>query len=56
MGLAGVWIANPFVDNVWRAVFLYVMYRRYLIKRKFLMINIEEIPLIQRVSSSYFLQ
>ena len=34
MGLAGVWIATV-VDNVWRAVFLYVMYRRYLIKRKF---------------------
>ena len=34
MGLAGVWIATV-VDNVWRAVFLYVMYRRYLVKRKF---------------------
>ena len=34
MGLAGVWIATV-VDNVWRAIFLYVMYRRYLVKRKF---------------------
>ena len=34
MGLAGVWISTV-VDNVCRAVFLYVMYRRYLIKRKF---------------------
>ena len=34
MGLAGVWIATV-VDNVWRAIFLYVMYRRYLIKRQF---------------------
>ena len=34
LGLAGVWIATV-VDNVWRAIFLYVMYRRYLVKRKF---------------------
>ncbi len=35
MGLAGVWIASKFVDNVWRAVFLYVMYRRYLQRKDF---------------------
>lgn len=29
LGLAGVWIATV-VDNAWRFVFLYVMYRRYL--------------------------
>ena len=34
LGLAGVWIATV-VDNIWRAIFLYVMYRRYLVKRKF---------------------
>ena len=31
MGLAGVWIATV-VDNIWRAIFLYVMYRHYLSK------------------------
>ncbi|WP_416468552.1 MATE family efflux transporter [Streptococcus thermophilus] len=34
MGLAGVWIATV-VDNIWRAIFLYVMYRHYLAKRQF---------------------
>ena len=33
MGLAGVWIATV-VDNIWRAIFLYVMYRHYLAKRQ----------------------
>lgn len=29
LGLAGVWIATV-VDNVWRFIFLYIMYQRYL--------------------------
>ena len=33
MGLAGVWIATV-VDNLWRFIFLYVMYQRYLRKKQ----------------------